>query len=49
MKLWIAVSDHAAIAGEDFGPVGPVAEQASLGDFALPQRGMFMVGRSFFY
>ena len=28
----------------DLGPLGPLATQAALGDFALPQRGVFMLG-----
>lgn len=46
--VWVATSTRASVRGVDLGPVGPVAEQAHLGDFAIPQRGMFMVGRAIF-
>jgi hypothetical protein len=29
------------------GPIGPLAEQAHLNDFYIPQRGIFAVGRVF--
>ncbi len=28
--------------------MGPASEQAQLRDFAIPQRGVFVVGRAFF-
>ncbi|MGY2007965.1 hypothetical protein ACW9HJ_13385 [Nocardia gipuzkoensis] len=34
--------------GSDIGPPGPLAEQTRLGDFWLPQRGMFAVGETYF-
>jgi hypothetical protein len=34
--------------GADLGAMGPAAEQARLRDFAIPQRGIFVVGRAFF-
>jgi len=43
-NLWIVPEARAAIAGRDFGPVGPLAEQAALGDLLVPQRGVLMFG-----
>ena len=47
-RVWSIQSSHATIEGIELGPVGPLAEQARLGDFWLPQRGLFFaegVGR----
>ncbi|HEY8634394.1 MAG TPA: hypothetical protein VIO34_05475 [Candidatus Dormibacteraeota bacterium] len=38
----------ARLGDDSFGPPGQLAEQARLGDFWIPQRGMFAVGRTFF-
>ncbi|WP_406231069.1 hypothetical protein [Nocardia sp. NBC_01009] len=46
--LWTVESSRARIDGIDIGPPGPLAEQARLGDFWLPQRGMFVVGEAYF-
>ena len=48
--LRVAVIDAvtASLGGEDLGPPGPLAEQAVLGDFRIPQRGVFADGRAFF-
>ena len=48
LKIWVASSSRATIGGHDLGKMGPAPEQAQLRDFALPQRGLFVVGRSFF-
>ncbi len=48
LHIWSIPESKAAVNGEDLGPVGPLAEQASLGDFMIPQRGMFVIGRAFF-
>ena len=34
--------------GESFGEAGGIPEQARLGDFWIPQRGLFAIGRAFF-
>lgn len=47
LRVWYVTASHAVVEGEDLGPVGPLAEQAHLADFYLPQRGMFSVGRVF--
>jgi hypothetical protein len=38
----------ASVDGVDLGPLGPLPRQTRLGDFWLPQRGLFMVGESVF-
>jgi hypothetical protein len=43
-KVWMVPDSRAALDGRDLGPLGPLATQAALGDFALPQRGVFMLG-----
>jgi hypothetical protein len=46
--LWTIRETHARMQGEDFGPAGPLALQARLEDFWLPQRGMFAIGQAWF-
>jgi hypothetical protein len=36
------------VRGVDLGEIGPAPEQARLRDFAIPQRGVFVVGRAMF-
>jgi hypothetical protein len=36
------------VRGVDLGEMGPAPEQALLADFAIPQRGVFVVGRAMF-
>jgi hypothetical protein len=43
-RLWAIPEARASIAGRDLGPVGPLASQATIGDFPVPQRGLFMIG-----
>jgi hypothetical protein len=40
-------SSYAIIRGVDAGPLGPLAEQARLRDFLIPQRGVFAVAQAF--
>jgi hypothetical protein len=47
LTMWVA-SGHARIGGVDLGEPGPAPEQAQLRDFAIPQRGLFVIGRAFF-
>jgi len=42
--LWMVPEARASIAGRDLGPLGPLAEPATLGDFPIPQRGVLMFG-----
>lgn len=46
--LWTVDKSSARIDGVDIGSPGPLSEQAKLGDFWLPQRGIFAVGEAFF-
>lgn len=48
LSVWVATHSRANVRGVDLGPMGPAPEQAHLGDFAIPQRGMFVVGRAMF-
>jgi hypothetical protein len=47
-RLWVSDSSHAVVEGVNVGPVGPLTNQAPLGDFLLPQRGLFVVARAHF-
>ena len=40
-RVWAVRNSSAELGGVDLGPVGKLQEQASLGDFVLPQRGIF--------
>jgi hypothetical protein len=47
-RVWVVEHSSATVHGEDLGPIGPLPEQVRLGDFWLPQRGIFFadgVGR----
>jgi hypothetical protein len=46
-KVWLVKSSRAEVNGVDFGPAGPLPEQARLSDFLIPQRGLFAIARSF--
>jgi hypothetical protein len=46
-RIWRVVQSAARIRGEDAGPPAPLPEQARLGDFWIPQRGIFAMGRVF--
>ncbi|MBI5284342.1 MAG: hypothetical protein HY874_04530 [Chloroflexi bacterium] len=48
MVLWTIVRGTASLGETDLGPPGRLARQARLGDFWIPQRGLFTVGRAFF-
>ena len=48
MVMWTIPRAVARLGDVSFGPVGPLREQARLGDFWIPQRGMCVVGRAFF-
>ena len=48
LHIWIACESSARLQGADLGATSPAPEQAQLSDFAIPQRGMFVVGRAFF-
>lgn len=46
--IWMIQSSTARMAKQDLGSVGPLAVQTRLGDFWIPQRGMFVTGHAFF-
>jgi hypothetical protein len=46
-RIWYVTASRAAVEGVDLGPPGPLAEQARLADFYLPQRGILAVGSVF--
>jgi hypothetical protein len=46
--LWIIKESSARIAGVDLGAPGPLTPQAHLGDFVIPQRGLFVIGSASF-
>jgi hypothetical protein len=48
LRVWVIDESTATLGDEDFGPPGPLGEQARLGDFQIPQRGIFAIGRAFF-
>ena len=47
-RLWVIEESRARIGGVDLGAPGPLAPQAQLGDFPIPQRGLFVIGSAFF-
>ena len=47
LRIWYVTTSHAVVEGEDFGPIGPLPEQARMADFYFPQRGIFAIGRVF--
>jgi hypothetical protein len=48
LRIWSIPLSSATVRGEDLGPLGPVPVQARLGDFWIPQTGLFAIGRAFF-
>ena len=46
--IWFVTGGRALLHGADLGPFGSLSEQESLGEFLIPQRGIFAVGRTFF-
>ncbi len=47
-QLWLVASTDAVIAGVSLGPVGPLVDQASLGDLLIPQRGLLTLAVAHF-
>ena len=47
-RLWVIDESRARIGGVDLGAPGPLTPQARLGDFLIPQRGLFVIGSAFF-
>ncbi len=48
LQIWRVLGGGASVRGELAGELAPLAEQARLGDFWLPQRGVFFVGHARF-
>lgn len=48
MRIWAIASSTASMADRDLGDVGPLPVQTKLGDFWIPQRGIFATGRAYF-
>jgi len=48
MPIWAIQSSRARMANQDLGSVSPLAVQTRLGDFWIPQRGIFAIGRALF-
>jgi hypothetical protein len=46
--VWAVTNSTALVGGHDIGPPGPLPHQDRLGDFSLPQRGLFAVGTARF-
>ncbi len=46
-RIWSVIASHAVVEGADLGHPGPLTAQAHLGDFYIPQRGIFAAGRVF--
>ena len=45
--IWIIASSQATLNGEDLGPVRPLPHQERLGEFWIPQRGIFAAASAF--
>jgi hypothetical protein len=48
LRVWLVAEAAASLRGVDFGPMGALDPQAALGDFWIPQRGIFAIGRAYF-
>ncbi len=46
-QVWLVKSSRAVVNGVDLGPPGPLASQARLNDFLMPQKGLFAVASAF--
>jgi hypothetical protein len=48
LLIWAIQSSTARMGNQDLGSVEPLPVQTRLGDFWIPQRGVFAIGRAFF-
>lgn len=48
LHIWRVVGGQAQLDGVQFGELGPLPQQDALGDFWMPQRGLFFAGRARF-
>jgi len=46
--IWFVTGGQAVLHGAGLGPFGSLVQQGSLGEFLIPQRGIFAVGQSLF-
>lgn len=47
-QMWFISGSTATVGGEDLGTMRPLTRQTRLGDFWIPQRGIFVIGASSF-
>lgn len=47
-RIWTVASSRVMLDGQDLGAVKPLPTQSRLGDFWMPQRGIFMIGSATF-
>ncbi|MFC9773702.1 MULTISPECIES: hypothetical protein [unclassified Pseudarthrobacter] len=47
-RMWFISNSSATVGGEDLGTMLPLTRQTRLGDFWIPQRGIFVIGASSF-
>jgi hypothetical protein len=47
-RIWLTAQSSARLGDQHLGPPGPLGQQAQLGDFWAPQRGLFAIGRAYF-
>jgi hypothetical protein len=47
-RIWLIANSSARLGDQHLGPPGPLGQQARLGDFWIPQRGVFAIGPAFF-
>lgn len=45
--IWLIEDSHAVVDGQELGKVGPLSVQGQMGDFLIPQRGIFAIGSAF--
>ncbi|HEU4759668.1 MAG TPA: hypothetical protein VFT91_06760 [Dehalococcoidia bacterium] len=46
--IWTVAASRATVGGTGLGAIGPLLRQARLGDFWIPQRGLFVIGGAYF-
>ncbi len=46
--MWLIPSSKATLDSQDLGEIGPISVQERLGDFWIPQRGIFVIGDALF-
>src|SRR5215207_9170505 len=46
-RIWLVTGGRAVVDGRELGETGPLPEQGRLGDFLIPQRGIFATVSAF--